>query len=279
MKTLLLSIFLLLLSDNAFSTAQIPDRLIYKGDTIFLFDCPLSYYPDKDYITPKNLFGSSGCVNTACWRNYVATWLIENDKLYLIQIRNACYHTALDYVGASYQQEAVDIGQEFADLKKLFPDRYENGRVPANWVSAIMYSPLGKILFYINDGFSSIYEREIEFNFNNGTLVNTQEFDNSKTRISKYNANPELLIDFIQSGINYSNVPYPDHEIKIRIHILGATADGKVDKVSISKGYNEIYEKEALRVVNSIPEWDVMYRHGKQISIPWLVTVTFKPML
>ena len=65
---------LLLIPFKLFGTAQIPDLLIYKGDTLALFSCPLSFYPDNKLINPESLFGSKGCFYTACWRNYVATW-------------------------------------------------------------------------------------------------------------------------------------------------------------------------------------------------------------
>jgi len=262
---------------DAFSTAQIPDRLIYKGDTISLFDCPLEYYPDNELINPKSLFGSSGCFYTACWRNYVATWAIEDNKLYLVQIRNACYPTDSKYVGISIQEAADSIGKEYADLKSLFPDRFNNGKVLADWVSTSMISPLGNLLFYIHDGFESIFEKELEFTFKSGILINTKEYDNSKTKQSKYTTDSKLLRDFIDNSIDYSNVPYPDKEIRVVIRIMGSTDGGKVDDVSILKGYNEFYDKEALRVVNSIPEWDIIYRHGKKINMPWMIPVIFKP--
>jgi len=277
MKTLLIKIFFLGICIDAFGTAQIPDRLIYKGDTISLFDCPLEYYPDSGLINPKRLFGSSGCFYTACWRNYVATWKIEDNKLYLVQIRNACYPTDSKYVGISFQESADTIGKEYADLKSLFPDRFNNGMVYADWVSTSMIAPLGDLLFHIHDGFESIYERELEITFDNGNLINTKEYDNSKTKKSKYTTDSNLLRDFIESSINYSNVPYPDKEIRIVIRIMGSTDKGKVDGVSILKGYNKIYDKEALRVVNSIPEWDIIYRHGKKINMPWMIPVIFRP--
>ena len=279
MKTLLFKLLFLAICLDAFSTAQIPDRLIYKGDTISLFDCPLEYYPDSGLINPMSLFGSSGCFYTASWRNYVDTWQIENNRLYLVQIRNSCYPTDSKYVGIYIQAAADTNGNEYADLKSLFPDRFDNGKVLADWVSTTMISPLGNLLFYIHDGFESIFERELEFTFKNGNLISSQEYDNSKTRQSKYTTDSNLLRDFIENSINYSIVPYPDKEIRIVIRIMGSTDNGKVDGVSILKGYNEIYDKEALRAVNSIPEWDIIYRHGKKINMSWVIPVVFRPKI
>ena len=189
---------LLILSIKAYGTAQIPDILIYKGDTLSMFECPLDYFPNKGLIHPKRLFGGSGCFYTACYRNYIATWTIEKDKLYLLSIRNACYPTDMKYVNASYNSGADTLGTEYANLETLFPDRFENGRVLADWVNSKIISPKGKILYYFNDGFMSIFEKELEFKIENGTLIQIQEFDNSKTRISKYTQDPELIKEFIK---------------------------------------------------------------------------------
>jgi hypothetical protein len=277
MKLSLLVLILAILSLKASATAQIPDRLIVDGDTVSLFDCPLEYYPDRDLINPASLFGGKGCFYTACWRNYIATWLIENDTLFLVEIRNACYPSDMDYVEVSMRAATDSVGKEFADLETLFPDRYHNGKVVADWVDRKMISPRGKMLYYIHDGFASVFEKELEFTFENGILTETREYDNSKTRISKYTSDTDLLMEFIRSNINYENVPRPDKEIRVMVNVMGGTADGKVDGAFIIRGYNEIYDREALRVVNSIPEWDVIYRRGEIIRAPWMIPVTFKP--
>lgn len=169
------------------------------------------------------------------------------------------------------------MGKEFADLEVLFPGRLGNGKVFADWVNTKMIAPGGKLLFYIHDGFESIFEKELEFTLENGIILAAQEYDNSKTKISKYTTDIKLLQEFIKSNIDYSNVPGSSQTISIPVKIMGSTEDGKVDNISILRGYNDAYNKEALRVVNSIPEWDVLYRHGKKFSIPWIVIVIFEP--
>ena len=199
-----------------FGTAQIPDLIIYKGDTLSLYACPLGSYPNEELINPKKLFGSKGCFFTACWRNYVATWEIIDDKLYLTEVRNACYPTALRNAGAFYKAgvEKDSIGLEFADLKLLFSDRYENGKVRADWVSGKLISPQGKLLYYFHDGFESIYEKELEFTIETGKLIETQQFDNSKTKRSEYTKSEKLLRDFVYNNINFK-IFQPDNLIAV----------------------------------------------------------------
>jgi hypothetical protein len=277
MRKMVYAFLLLILSIKAYGTAQIPDILIYKGDTLSMFECPLDYFPNKGLIHPKRLFGGSGCFYTACYRNYIATWTIEKDKLYLLSIRNACYPTDMKYVNASYNSGADTLGTEYANLETLFPDRFENGRVLADWVNSKIISPKGKILYYFNDGFMSIFEKELEFKIENGTLIQIQEFDNSKTRISKYTQDPELIKEFLKNNIDYSNLPKQDKPIRVMVSIFGSTENGKIDKVKIIRGFNEAFDKEAERVVKSIPQWDVFYRHGEITRGPaWMIPVIFE---
>ena len=53
MKRILKILLFTLISTNVFGTAQIPDLIIYNGDTLSLYSCPLNSYPDQDLITPQ----------------------------------------------------------------------------------------------------------------------------------------------------------------------------------------------------------------------------------
>jgi len=267
-----------LISVNSFGTAQIPDLIIYKGDTLSLFSCPLDSYPNQDLINPRGLFGSKGCFYTACWRNYVATWEIINNELYLTEIRNACYPTNLRGVSASYKGkvETDSIGNEYADLKKLFPQGFKNGKVKADWVIGKLYAPKGNLLYYIHDGFQSTYESELELTIVDGTLIESRELDNSKTRKSIYIEDQKLLKEFIYSNIRRENLPESD-TIKRRVIVAIVSSDdnGKIDSVNVLRGVNEIYDKEAVRVIKSIPEWEVIYLHGEKVNRGWTIPVNF----
>ena len=259
-------------------TAQIPDLIIYKGDTLLLYNCLLEFYPNEELINPRNLFGSSGCFYTACWRNYIATWEIIDNKLYLVEIKNACYPTKMKNVAASYKTgaEKDSIGLEFADLKILFPDKYENGKIKADWVSEKLYSPQGKLLLYFHLGLESIYERELEFVIENGTLIETKLHDNSKTKKSKYTEDQNLLKEFIYSNIDNNNLPKSDTIARLVFaQIISSNENGKIDSVNIIIGVNTLYDNEVVRVIKSIPEWDVIYRHGEKINILWTIPVKF----
>jgi len=277
MKIKFLALFLVI-SLNSFGTAQIPDRLIYKGDTLSLFATPLGLLPQRELLNTKSFFGGKGCFFSASWRNYIATWSIENNKLYLISIRNTCYPTELKNVAGSFKAKSDSIGTEYADLKKLFKDKYINGKVLADWVSDTVYAPKGKLLYYIHMGFESIYEKELEFKIINGALVQVSELDNSKLKRSKYSENGELQYQFLQSRINYSKIPKSNKPIMVEIMLTNVNEKGKIVGAEVTWSQNEIFNKEALRVVKLIPVWDILYRHGKRASSQSTVRVFFYPI-
>ncbi len=267
-----------LISVNVFGTAQIPDLIIYKGDTIALFNCPLNSFPNQDLIKPSSLFGSKGCFYTACWRNYIATWEVVNNELYLTEIRNACYPTKLRTVSASYKGNVAkdSIGNEYANLQMLFPQRYQNGKVKADWVDQKLYLPQGKLLYYFHDGFQSVYEREIEIIIEGGILIQSRDLDNSKTRKSKYVEDQSLLKEFIHSSIKRENLPESDSiERRVYVGIMSSDDNGKIDSVKVLRGVNELYDQEAIRIIKSIPEWEVIYRHGKKFHQAWTIPIKF----
>jgi len=270
-------IILLLISyQGSFGTAQIPDRIVYEGDTFSLHNTPLDMYPGEGITNPYNLFESSGCFFTGCWRNYVATWMIENNRLYLTEIKNACYPTEMTGAGTAYKSEADSVGNEYADLMALFPDRYKNGRVLADWVNGELYAPYGDLLYYVHDGFRSIYENELQLNFEKGELLEVKEHDNSKTKKSIYNENYSLLWNFISSNIDPNMLLEADSiRHKVFVQIVSTNDIGAIDSVVVARGINEKYDQEAIRIIKLIPEWDVIYRHGQKVEKNWVITVDF----
>lgn len=253
--TILLTVYLL----RTFATSQIPDRLIYNGDTLSIFANPLEQLYDNDTIRP-NFFGKNeGCESTACWRGYVAEWLIFEGNLYLTGIRSCCYY-----------EDSVK-----ADLKELFGAKFINGKVKADWFTADIISPQGKLLFYVHMGYESLYETELEFQFVKGKLIGTKIYDNSKSSQSEYSQNDKKLKEFIYSNINWSILPkLKKKTVKVFVQ-FSANEKGNIDSVNVMRGYNSIFDKEAVRVVKTLPVWDIYYRHGEHQRVNWTLPIAF----
>ena len=251
-----LSIIILLVSTFGFATEQIPDILIWKNDTISLYSNPLGSYPKLDDL---NLFGDQNAgYSTACWRGYIAEWKIIDNSLYLSNIYSCDY---------AYSENKIK-----ADLKKLFPKEYYNGIVSANWYSGELSVPDGKL---INQELK-IYESEWILSLKKGTVINKKKFDNSESHISIYSQNQKILNDFITNNINWNNIPHLENGIH-KVYGLIKSGNSKTEftvKIKSTTKHKEL-EKEALRILKLLPEFDFYIKAGEVINISYMIPILF----
>jgi outer membrane biosynthesis protein TonB len=80
--------------------------------------------------------------------------------------------------------------------------------------------------------------------------------------------------EYIYSNINWDILPKQDTIVKVVIK-FSANEEGIIDDVKVLRGYNEIYDQEAVRVIKTIPEWDVYFMKGKHKRIPWHLPIVF----
>lgn len=257
MSRLLLGFSLLLGSIKIFATAQIPDILIYRGDTLMLYANPLELLPNVDSLRNK-MFGPKAGWSTACWRGYQAEWTVINQELFL----SAIYSCS-------------NRNRSKANLKNLFGEKCIEGKVKADWVSAKLIAPQGKRLNYVHMGYESLYEFENEFQFKKGKLIRVTIYDNSKSRSSIYSQD-SILKKFIYSHINWEILPKDSIDAKLVVQ-FSANEQGVIDQVKVMWGQKPIYDQEAIRVVRSIPEWDIYYRRGKHERSAWSLMIHFSP--
>lgn len=196
-RTMTKVLFIILLSFSfylkGFATAQIPDYLIFKGDTIPIFSNPLEKHLKANNIT--TLTGLVGCNSTNCWRGYKAIWHLENDSLYLVRITSCCESKS----------------ENDADLRKIFGEKYRNGKVFAYWVNEKIMSPQGRLIEYVHMGYLSTYERELHFTFVNGLLKKKELITNQFSEPDKIDRfNYELIQDtlfyYISTKLDWKKV-------------------------------------------------------------------------
>lgn len=130
-------------------TAQIAERLQYRGEKVAMCTNPLDDYFAMGGVNPGFEFNC-----TALWRGYVGTWEILNDRLYL--------------VGLSGTLE----GGADATLASVFPDFPD--RVFAHWYSGTIRIPQGKQLQYVHMGYGSSFERDLMLDVERGVIVATR---------------------------------------------------------------------------------------------------------
>lgn len=243
---------------NTFGTAQLPDLLIYKGDTLEIIANPLESYPSVDSLRSVMFGNDFGMEPTNCWRGYQAVWELKGNELYLVDILSCRY----------------DEDKKKVNLQSLFGIKFINGKVKAEWLTANIISRSGKLIYYEHMGYGSIYEKEIEFQFKAGVLVNSKVYDNSKSRVSEYSTNQKKLQDFIYGKINWEVIPKLNKKVSIFVE-FSANADGEIDRIKVVKGFNKMLDSEAVRVIRRIPKWDIIYNHGEFYRIKWVFPVVF----
>jgi len=255
----LIVILLTVSLSETFATVQAPDIIIYNGDSLYLYAAPLELLYKNGLERPKFFADKKGCMSTACWRGYQAVWKVIDNELYLTGILSYCY-----------REDNIK-----ADLKKIFGNKCIDGKVKADWVSATIFAPKGKYMFVLYNIDEMVYEGELEFQFINGKLIGTKTYDNSKSRLSIYSKDEKKLQEFIYSNINWSDLPKHDDQVKKVVLRFSANEKGIVDDVQVIRSCDSIFDKEAIRVLKTIPEWDIIYRHGKLYRTYWTMPINF----
>lgn len=119
MRAIITFIFILFFLQT-YATEQSGDKLIYQSDTMYIYNYPLDSLLIKT-VAPLNKrilnYSDTICGSSDCWRGYIGTWIIQNNKFYLVKLTNACE----DYT---------------FNLEKLFNRKTENGKIFADWFSS-----------------------------------------------------------------------------------------------------------------------------------------------
>ncbi|MFI1742858.1 hypothetical protein [Thalassobellus sediminis] len=237
MKYLLIfSIFLF--CKFSYGTGQVPDYLVYKGDTLAIFSNPLEKYFEK--TGKRELIDFVGCVSTACWRGYKAIWELKEDKLYLIQV-TSCHNSC-----------GLEIKN--ADLKKMFG----NETVFANWFTGKIIVPQGERVQYIHMGYASIYEKELHISFKDGIKTNEKTISNgkiaNKIRFEKRQREiakkvQDTLFQQVKKAIVWDTIKTPYYDLCDEKYILTYNKKGKLKKVWVDWWWNITDDKKCRKEI------------------------------
>ncbi len=240
----------LLWSIAGFGTGQFGDILIWKGDTLALLSNPLESHPDVIILKSRLFENWNEDQSTACWRGYIAEWVITEGQLYLTNIYSC-----------DYRNDGIK-----ADMKKLFGDKYKAGKTSAFWVTEELFIPMGELLYDFHIGYEFIYEKEIGLEFENGKLIRQNNYNNSSIHLSRFHENPDLLLSTINSLINWKSIPDLGRDT-IMVYLSVTTGDTrKPHNIQIVRGSaNPWFNTEAVRVAELLDDWDVFYKRGKAI--------------
>ena len=243
----------------ASATGQAGDQLIYQGDTLSLHTNPL-----EQYFQGKASRSINGEVlswtSTGCYRGYFATWELVKDSLFLVSIQKGCQLQDPEY---------YDLQAEFGKT-----------RVFAQWYTGTLLVPQGNLIHYVHSGYESFYESELEFTVARGQVTGQQVYDNSRSYQSVFTTNQDSLATYLHTHTRWTQIP--DLGSRTYTVYLGLQSGPyrSPDSVFLVRSTEiEAINQEALRLIESLPGWDVYYRKGRVFPMKWMVPVRFSEAL
>ena len=174
-------------------TAQFPERLIVRGQTLALYGTPLDRYLTR---LPKSRRPQFVVECTALRRGYIGTWAIRDGALWLDAIEGTLWQNDT-YVDAS--------------LEAVFPRA--KGPVKATFVTEELRCPEGAQLAYEHHPFASPFERDRVFRIRRGEVEAERLYVNPPYWIG-YDIKPDgtraILSDGVLNGKDPVDLYAPD---------------------------------------------------------------------
>ena len=113
---------------------------------------------------------------TACWRGYIGHWLIDDNQLWLVDVRGS---NEVDD-GKIY----VEVDQEqlkLLDWRKTFFN-YQQGNIKAVWFSGQLIVEMGELIKYVHMAYYSEYEKYMIIDIKDGDVVKQEILTNEEYR-------------------------------------------------------------------------------------------------
>jgi len=248
---LLLTILITLLFNCLYATPQIRDKVFWNGIEYRSIPCiKLEDYFSEQEVMKLNQLGNEWNV-TSNYRGYWFEFEIENDSLYLKGILNDDEDNIMEAI---------------------------IGTLDRRWMchfSDTMYLGYGESM-YDNAFWTMIYESELTVVFKDG-IIQWVKDNKNKSRYSRYDHNDLLFSEFIYCNTRWDEL---DSKILQKKPVVYLRYDidtiGKIEEIKVlkSSGY-EAFDKEAIRVIQSIPGFSVSFVKGKYIPHSFTLSYIF----
>lgn len=264
--------FFILIAIKSFASPQMPDFIIYKKDTIPIYNLLLEQYLQKfDSKKQETLFGLDFRTGSSlnCWRGYQAIYKIENKKLYLAKIINC---------GDLKNKNNEEFSQK--RLKEIFTDRVKDGKVFIDWYSGELNFPnmiANNNLLRWDGVFYKIFEYETLLSFRKGNIMKEESiinYENTKKGIDRKDRKDISRILFKElNKFDWQDEKFKncDDQYVITINKTGkiskvkmALSDKEIKESYVSEEYNYCIKKIANNLSNL--NFDIIKNKGKPIN-------------
>ena len=83
------------------------------------------------------------------------------------------------------------------------------------------------------------------------------------------------MMQFISKNMKYPTLPGKRYARRVTCQFV-VGADGKVRDVKVLRGVDPYLDKEAVRVIMSMPKWIPGKQNGKAVSVKYTIPVMFR---
>jgi len=251
MKNFFIAIFLTGLSFMGFASGTgVYDKLIISKDTFLLRESPLYQLFQKNKIFQDALWTEIADCSPWWGKTFIGIWEIKSDSLFLNEVQ------LFSSEGAVCKKNIIH--------NCFLSEKIKDERIFADWYTGDLVSPRGKELFYCSSSEEYIFENDMIYEIKDGLLGKFDLYNNSKSQKSEYLDNPTLLKTYIYSNINWEKVSseIDSTDKKVYCTIISCGDNAKVDSVAVVRGISPLLNAEAIRIVKSIPQWEIIYKKG-----------------
>ena len=282
LKLLFAFLLLLFLDKQLIASPQVPDYIIYNGDTIPTYNLILEKYLQKKNPNSDKLFGLSFGnllplededfnmgITVNCWRGYQAIYKIDNDSLFLSNIIEC--------------QSIRKLDKELSNknLFALFGNHVKNDRVFIDWYSGEISFPQkvqNEIIRW--DGvFENIFLFETLIKIDNGRIKSIKAIQNYIDAPNRINRKQnDTISNVLFERIKNHKWKKTDKFFCSERYIVRINKKGKVDNIEIDLPKEErkefdLFEKREYRYCTSSMKkalrglkFDIINRRGKAIE-------------
>lgn len=256
------------MTKSLFASPQVPDYLIYKGDTIPVYTLILEQYFEKIQKSDKgDLFGLKFREGASfnCWRGYQAIYSIENDSLFLKNIIDC-------------GENKIDLQASNKRVNEIFQEKVKNNKVYIEWYSGEFSIPNGELLRW--DGvFHKTFENEILIKVENGKVKMISEIENYLDSPKKLNRKyRDTISNIIFKELNKNNwINKNDFDCSEK-YLITIDKTGKISNVSMpdyrtKEEIKEFWDKNEYKyciktVLKGLRElrFDILKKNGNPIE-------------
>ena len=161
-------------------TAQFRESIKIDGKKYGMVSEPLESLIAKEFSGSKKGFPEGyptlypSC--TACWRGYTGHWIIEDDQLWLEDMRGS----DVDDDDKIYVEVAHDE-LKLLDWRKTFFS-YQQGNIKAEWFSGKLVVEMGELIEYVHMGYESTYEKYLLIDIEKGNVISKKTISGEEYR-------------------------------------------------------------------------------------------------